>query len=41
MNAIPPGANEEAKEFKIGANAVDEVKQALVEDGSVLAGFYL
>lgn len=40
MTAIPPGANEEAKTFKIGAYArvqtVAEVKQALVEDGPVL-----
>jgi hypothetical protein len=42
LNAIPPGANEEAKEFKIGAYArvqsIEEIKQALVEDGPVLAG---
>ena len=40
LNAIPTGANDEAKQFKIGAYArvqtIKEVKQALVDDGPVL-----
>lgn len=45
LPAIPPGTNDEAKHFKIGAYArvqtLEEIQQALVQDGPVLVGIFV